>query len=122
MTKKEIAQYFLNLCAKGESRQAFQLYVSEHFRHHNVHFKGDGQSLMVAMEENATKYPDKRFEILRSLEDENLVAVHSRVKITPNDQDIAVIHIFCFEQNRIIELWDFGQAVPTEMVNENGMF
>lgn len=122
MTKKEIAQDFLKLASKGQSRRAFELYVSDNFKHHNVWFKGDGQTLMTAMEENARKTPDKVFEIQRALEDENLVAVHSRVRQTPNDLGAAVIHIFRFDNDRIIELWDFGQAVPAEMVNENGMF
>ncbi|MCU7551400.1 nuclear transport factor 2 family protein [Chitinophagaceae bacterium LB-8] len=122
MTKKEKAQDFLRLASKGQSREAFQLYVGENFKHHNVYFKGDGPTLMTAMEEAAKKNPDKIFEIQRALEDENLVAVHSHVRQTPNDLGVAVIHIFRFDQDKIVELWDFGQAVPADTVNENGMF
>jgi predicted SnoaL-like aldol condensation-catalyzing enzyme len=122
MTKKEIAQDFLKLAAKGESRKAFGLYVSENFKHHNAYFKGDGHTLMVAMEEDAKDNPDKVFEIQRALEDENLVAVHSRFRQTPNDVEVAVMHIFRFDDDKIVELWDFGQAVPDTMINENGMF
>lgn len=122
MTKKQIAQDFLKLTAKGESRKAFQLYVGEDFKHHNVHFKGDGQTLMMAMEENAKRMPDKVFEIQRALEDGELVAVHSRFRQTPNDLDVAIIHIFRFNNGKVVELWDFGQAVPADSVNENGMF
>ncbi|MEH6682714.1 MAG: nuclear transport factor 2 family protein [Sediminicola sp.] len=122
MTKKEIAQDFLKLASKGQSSKAFELYVSGDFKHHNAWFKGDGQTLMIAMEENAKKTPDKVFEIQRALEDGNLVAVHSRVRQTPNDLGAAVIHIFRFDNDKIVELWDFGQGVPAEMVNENGMF
>lgn len=122
MTKKEVAQDFLKLASKGQSREAFELYVSENFKHHNVWFKGDGQTLMTAMEENAKETPDRVFEIQRALEDGNLVAVHSRVRQTPNDLGVALIHIFRFDNDKIVELWDFGQAVPENMVNENGMF
>ncbi len=122
MTKKEIAQDFLKLASKGQSRKAFELYVSDNFKHHNAWFKADGQTLMIAMEENAKKTPDKVFEIQRALEDENLVAVHSRVRQTPNDLGAAVIHIFKFDDDKIVELWDFGQAVPENMINESGMF
>lgn len=122
MTNKEIAQDFLKLSAKGHSKQAFQLYVGENFKHHNVYFKGDGHTLMTAMEENARKNPDMIFEIQRALEDGNLVAVHSHIRQSPYDPGAAVIHILQFEDNRIVELWDFGQAVPEQMVNENGMF
>ncbi|MFT4031512.1 MAG: nuclear transport factor 2 family protein [Siphonobacter sp.] len=122
MTKKEIAQDFLKLASKGQSRKAFELYVSDDFKHHNVWFKGDGETLMIAMEENAKKTPDKVFEIQRALEDGDLVAVHSHIRPTPNDLGVAVMHIFKFDNDKIVELWDFGQAVPENMINENGMF
>ena len=122
MTKKEIAQDFLLLTAKGDSREAFQRYVGESFKHHNVYFKGDANTLMLAMEENAKKMPDKTFEIQRALEDGDLVAVHSRFRQTPDALDVAIMHILRFENNKIAELWDFGQAAPADMVNENGMF
>lgn len=117
-----MAQDFLKLAAKGQSRQAFELYISSGFKHHNAYFKGDGNSLMTAMEGNARKNPDKVFEIQRALEDGDLVAVHSRVRQAPGDSGAAVIHIFRFENDEIVELWDFGQTVPDNMVNENGMF
>lgn len=69
MTKKEIAQDFLKLAAKGQSRKAFELYVADNFKHHDAYFKGDGQTLITAMEENAKKTPDKVFEIQRALQD-----------------------------------------------------
>ncbi len=122
MTKKEIAQDFLQLAAKGQSREAFQLYIAGNFIHHNAYFKGDGPALMTAMEESAKENPDKIFEMQRALEDGNLVAVHSRIRQNPNDMDYAVIHIFRFENDKIVEAWDFGQAVPAGIINENGMF
>jgi len=122
MTKKEIAKEFLELASKGQSRKAFELYVSEDFKHHNAYFKGDGHALMTAMEENGRKNPDKIFEMQRALEDGNLVAVHSRVRRNPEDLGAAVMHIFRFDNNKIAELWDFGQAVSENMINENGMF
>ena len=122
MKKKDIAQNFLTLAAKGNSRKAFQLYVADNFRHHNAFFKGDRNSMMTAMEENAVKNPNKIIEIQRALEDGDLVAVHSRVQQKLGDIELAVIHIFKFDQEKIVEFWDFGQAVPADIVNENGMF
>jgi len=122
-TKKEIAQHFLSLCAKGDSRKAFGLYVSQDFKHHNVYFKGDAETLMLAMEESAKTNPDKIFTMLRALEDGNLVAVHSHIVQQPGELGYAVMHILRFdENNKIVEAWDFGQEVPADCVNENGMF
>ena len=122
MTKKIIAQDFLTLCAKGESRQAFELYVANNFKHHNAYFKGDRKSLMIAIEESAVSSPNKVFEIQRILEDGNLVAVHSKVRLEKEEITLAIMHIMQFEGDKILELWDFGQAVPEILVNDNGMF
>jgi predicted SnoaL-like aldol condensation-catalyzing enzyme len=32
------------------------------------------------------------------------------------------VHIFRFEQGRIVELWDLGQEVPESSPNQYGMF
>ena len=121
-TKKEIASTFLTLSARGDSREAFKLYTAPGFKHHNAFFKGDGNSLMIAMEENVKKFPEKVLEIQHALEDGDMVALHSKVKLTPDDLGIGLVHIFRFEDERIAELWDLGQAVPADMVNELGMF
>lgn len=122
MSKKDIALEFLKLAARGDSREAFRLYVADNFKHHNIYFKGDAETLMLAMDESARMNPEKIFEVQRALEDSDLVAVHSRVRQKPDEPGYAVMHIFRFENDRIVEAWDFGQEVPTETVNENGMF
>ena len=119
---KQAATDFLMLASKGNPREAFHKYVGKNFRHHNIYFKGDAESLMIAMEENAKKNPSKVFEIKRTLQDDNLVTVHSHVRQNPNDPGAAVVHIFRFENDKVVELWDLGQAVPLETVNENGIF
>ncbi|MDN4166480.1 nuclear transport factor 2 family protein [Cytophagales bacterium LB-30] len=120
-TKKEIAQDFLQLAAHGNPRKAFAQYVSEHFIHHNAYFKGDAHSLMIAMEESAQQNPTKEFTMLRALEEGDLVAVHSHIRQHEQEKGYVVMHIFRFEGNKIAELWDFGQAIPEEEINENGM-
>jgi hypothetical protein len=58
----------------------------------------------------------------RVLSDGDLVAVHAHVRLNPGDLGVATIHIFRFEDDRIVELWDVGQAVPENSLNDNGMF
>ena len=41
---------------------------------------------------------------------------------SPNDRGTAAVHIFRFQGDRVIELWDVGQPVPENSPNENGMF
>ncbi|WP_078544638.1 nuclear transport factor 2 family protein [Litchfieldia alkalitelluris] len=119
---KEIAVSFLQLVASGNIREAFQKYISPSFFHHNPFFPGDANSLMLAMEENATQNPNKVLEVKHAIQEGETVMVHSHVKQHPDDLGGAVVHIFRFEDNRIVELWDIGQAVPENSPNEKGMF
>jgi predicted SnoaL-like aldol condensation-catalyzing enzyme len=108
--------------ASGKVSEAYNRHVAAGFRHHNPYFRGDAASLKEAMQANATKNPDKVFEVQRALQDGDEVAVHSRVRQHPDDRGGAVVHVFRFEGNRIAELWDIGQAIPEDSINENGMF
>jgi predicted SnoaL-like aldol condensation-catalyzing enzyme len=119
---KDAAIEFLTLVATGKVREAYERHAGPGFRHHNPYFRGDAESLMVAMEENAAKNPDKVLEVQIALQEGERVAVFSRVRQRPGDLGGAVVHIFRFEGDRIAELWDIGQAVPEDSVNENGMF
>jgi predicted SnoaL-like aldol condensation-catalyzing enzyme len=77
---------------------------------------------MKGMEENAAKNPNKVLEIQTAIEEGDRVAVFSRVRQRPDDAGGAVVHIFRFEGERIAELWDVGQPVSADSINENGMF
>ena len=120
--RKDTAVSFLNLAASGHVREAYAKHVASGFKHHNPFFPGDAESLMTGMEENARQNPDKHLDVLRALEDGDLVAVHAHVRHTPTDRGAALVHVFRFEGDRIAELWDIGQPVPEQSVNVNGMF
>ena len=74
------------------------------------------------MEDSAAQFPNKEFEVVRALEDGDLVAVHGRIRLTPSSPWIALIHIFRFEGNQIIEEWEVGQEVPKDSPNKNRGF
>lgn len=120
--RKECAISFLKLVASGQVRKAYEQHIAADFRHHNPYFKCDAKSLMQGMEQNAVQFPDKVLAIQRVLEDGELVAVHSRVILKPEDRGLALVHIFRFRGKDIVELWDIGQPVPEDMPNECGMF
>ena len=113
---------FLQLTATGSINEAYYLYVAEEFRHHNMHFKGDAASLKAAMQESAIHLPAKQLEIQFAIAEGNMVAVYSRVVISPGEPGVALVHFFRFRDDKIIELWDMAQAPSDEFVNENGMF
>ena len=121
-TLKDAAIDFLTLAASGKVSEAYAQHVGFGFRHHNPNFRGDAASLKEAMQENATKNPNKTLKVQRALQDGNEVAVLSHVHQHPGDRGAAVVHIFRFEGGRIVELWDVGQEIPESSLNEHGMF
>jgi predicted SnoaL-like aldol condensation-catalyzing enzyme len=122
LSHKEQAMSFLQLVVSGKVREAYEKHIGTDFRHHNAYFRGDAESLMLAMEENEDMSPNKTFEIKRVIEENDLVVVHSHLKQKPEDLGMAVIHICRFQDDKIVELWDLGQPIPENSPNENGMF
>lgn len=119
---KDAAVEFLALAAAGNVREAYRKFVGPQFRHHNPFFAGDAASLMRAMEENAASNPGKVLTVQMALEEGARVMVFSHVRQSPDERGWAVVHIFRFEDDRIVELWDLGQAVPEQSLNEHDMF
>lgn len=119
---KEKAVSFLQLVVSGEVREAYRRYIGPNFRHHNPYFRGDADSLMLAMEENDTKNPHKILEVKHVIEEGDIVAVHSHIKQNQDDLGAAVVHIFRFHHDLIAEFWDVGQPIPENSLNKNGVF
>ena len=105
---KDIAVAFLEMASSGDVHEAYSQFVGAGFKHHNPFFDGSAASLAAGMEENARQNPDKLIEVKRA--------------ITEGASGAAVVHIFRFENGRIVELWDVGQPVPDESANQYGMF
>jgi predicted SnoaL-like aldol condensation-catalyzing enzyme len=123
MTNKEMAVSFLKMAGSGDVQNAYDRFVAPAFTHHNQYFKGDRQSLLNAMKEASTTSPNKSIDVKNVYEDGNTVITHSLVtRHNPQEPAIAVVHIFRFENNRIIELWDLAQPILKDSPNENGSF
>ena len=113
---------FLKLASSGKVNEAYSKYIGVGFRHHNPFFEGSAESLRAGMEENARQSPDKVFTTLRTVSEGDFVVTHSHVQQGPAQRGAVVVHIFRFENGKIIELWDVGQPIPESSLNQNGMF
>jgi predicted SnoaL-like aldol condensation-catalyzing enzyme len=119
---KDVAVKFLKLASSGDVQAAYSNFVGTGFKHHNPFFEGTAAALSAGMEENARQNPRKVFEIKRVIGEGNFVVTHSRVRLKPEDLGAVVVHIFRFENDHIVELWDVGQPVSKESPNQFGMF
>ena len=122
MTHKQIATEFLKAAASGNVDEAYDKSVSADFIHHNQYFAGDRASLLQAIKAAAVTSPNKAIDIKRAVEEGDIVMTHSRVVRSGNDPDVAVVHIFQFANDKIVELWDLGQLIDKDSPNKNGMF
>ena len=118
MTLAERAQKFLQLVALGSVDEGFEQFVHPHFIHHNAFFEGHREGLLKAMKEDHLTNPNLAFETAHVFTQNETVIAHS--KVTKKDAEIVVVHILRFQNNQIIELWDVGQVLPDQLVNENG--
>jgi predicted SnoaL-like aldol condensation-catalyzing enzyme len=119
---KDIAISFLKLASSGKVHEAFSRFIGTDFRHHNPFFEGSADALMTAMQENAQQNPDKVMDLKHTVVEGEFVVVHSHVRQKPDQPGAALVHIFRIQHERIVELWDVGQAIPNESPNQYGMF
>ena len=120
MKKKEIAKSFLQLAGHGKVKEAFDQFVSDDFIHHNQYFQGNRDALAKAMEDAHQTSANKSIEIKHCYKDGKTVITHSLV--IKQEMEIAVVHIFLFKGDKIVELWDLGQVIDKDSPNENGLF
>src|SRR5262245_25177907 len=111
------------MVATGKVGEAYDSFVdTKSFRHHNAYYPGDAASLRKGMQEAHAQFPRTAIEVQRAVGEGNLVAVHSKVKHTPEGRDIAVVHIMRFKGLRIVEFWDVGMEAPESSPNQHGLF
>jgi predicted SnoaL-like aldol condensation-catalyzing enzyme len=119
---KNAAISVLKLASSGNVDEAYAKYVGDDFQHHNPFFEGSVESLKAGMKANAQQNPHKVLEVKRTIAEGDMVVTHSHIRQNPESLGAAVVHIFRFEVGKIVELWDLGQPMLAESVNENGMF
>lgn len=100
-------------------------YVADDFVHHNQRFKGVRATMIKTLEKTAKTFPKLLSKRVRTLEDGDFVIVQSHIQPVPGSKrgsGLAYVHIFRFDKDKIVEMWDLGQTIPPEIINENGVF
>ena len=119
--RRIIALEFLRLAREGE-RPAAERLLAPGGRHHNPYFAAGMPALLDAIEAAAKASPDRITDVKHVVAEGDYVVVHSHVRQSPAVPGTAVVHLFRFDGDRIVELWDVGQPIPNENVNADGMF
>ena len=119
---KQIAQKFLEMVIAGDIDEAYLKFVSMGGQHHNPYFRAGFPALREAMIEDHVKFPDKQFAVKKVIGEGDVVAVHSQLKVRQEKKEMAVMHIFRFQGDKIVEMWDMGQPIPPDSPNSDGAF
>jgi predicted SnoaL-like aldol condensation-catalyzing enzyme len=119
---KDAAVNFLKMASAGDVQEAYSQYVAAGFLHHNPYFEDSAEALMKGMQENTLQNPNKALEVKRVIAEGDFVVVFTHIRQNLDELGWAVVHIFRFENDRIMEMWDIGQQIPEESVNQYGMF
>ena len=120
--RKRMAVEFLQQVVAGDIDAAYQKYVDPQGKHHNAFFPAGFAALKKAMIENHVQFPEKHITVKNVLGDGDLVAVHSHLVMRAGEPGIVVVHMFRFHGDKVVEMWDCGQAVPADSPNKDGVF
>ena len=121
-SRKQAAVEFLQLVVAGSIDEAYEKHVDLQGKHHNPFFPAGFPALREAMKEDQVQFPNKRITIKHLICDSDLVAVHSHIVTRTGEADYSTVHVFRFSNEKIVEMWDIGQPVPTDSPNKDGAF
>ena len=106
----------------GDPKKAVRLYVGEDYVQHNPAV-GDGkQSFIEYFERMAEEFPGKTIDFVRSVAENDLVAIHTH-QVWPDGDEYVTMDFFRFDASgKIVEHWDSIQEIPATSANDNTMY
>jgi predicted SnoaL-like aldol condensation-catalyzing enzyme len=119
---KKNAIEFYKMAYNGNPKKATELYVGTKYIQHNP-LVGDGiQAFIDYFERMYQEYPNKSIDFVRSIAEDNMVALHTH-QVWPNNVEYVTMDFFRFDDNgKIVEHWDSMQQIPEESANNNKMY
>jgi predicted SnoaL-like aldol condensation-catalyzing enzyme len=123
LTPKQVVTRFIHTFYEEKKvREAFETWVDPGYIQHNPLAKTGRDAAIAFLEPFFANQPGLTYEVKRFIADGDLVAVHVRMRTTPQDRGYSVVDILRVKDCKIMEHWDVMQPVPETAANENGMF
>ena len=119
---KKNAIAFYQTAYDGNPRKAIEQYVGAEYIQHNP-LVGNGKEPFIEYFERMKKeYPKKSIEFVRSIAEDNMVALHTH-QTWPGGDEYVTMDFFRFDDTgKIVEHWDSIQQIPEETKNGNTMY
>jgi predicted SnoaL-like aldol condensation-catalyzing enzyme len=121
-TYSERAIEFYKIAFSGNPRRATELFAGSVYKQHNPLVQDGIQGFIDYFEKMNSEYPEKSIEIVRSVSEGNLVALHT-YQVWPGNEEYVTMDFFGFDENgKIVEHWDAVQKIPADSKNNNKMY
>jgi len=119
---KKNAIAFYRTAYLGNPSKAVEEFVGAEYIQHNPLVADGKQAFIDYFEEMNRDYPSKSIEFVRTIAEDNLVALHTH-QTWPGNGNYVTMDFFRFDDyGKIVEHWDSVQEVPSEAKNGNPMY
>jgi predicted SnoaL-like aldol condensation-catalyzing enzyme len=121
--RERVLAFYRQGLVEKDVRAAFERYVAPHFVEHKPDIPvGDRASVIEFLEGIVRDLPDARWDILRTVAEDDLVFVHARFTPGPGAPPYALADLFRVEDCAIVEHWDVVEAPRDGRPNPNSQF
>src|SRR5579863_2685891 len=121
--KSVILEFYKLALEQFKPKEAFERYATPNLVEHSADIAGGTRQAAIAfLEDLIRKFPQPKWEIIRSAAEGDLVFLHVHVTPAPGERGVVIVEIFRVQNGKIVEHWDVVHAVPEKPVNGNSMF
>jgi len=121
-THKQIVKEFYEFAINQKDFESASKYLGPQYIQHNPNAEDGAEGFKKYIQWLKENFPNNHGDIKRIFAEGEYVIIHVHSKRTPDTRGLAIIDIFRFENNKIVEHWDVIQEVPEQSKNSNGMF
>ena len=118
---KEIATAFYEAALNRHDFEDAKQYMGPTYTQHNPNALDGPAGFAGFLDFLKENHPLSRGDIKRTWADGDYVIMHVLERRHPDDRGDAVVDIFRFENEKIVEHWDVTQSIPEKLAHDNGM-
>lgn len=118
-----VLDFYHEALVRKDVRAAFLRWVADDFVEHKPDVPdGTRAATVVYLEDLVAHLPDARWELIRTVAEDDLVVLHARFTPAPGAPPYAIADIFRVRDGRIVEHWDVVAPPPAAPVNPHPRF
>jgi predicted SnoaL-like aldol condensation-catalyzing enzyme len=121
--RKVVLAFYEEGLVNLKPRAAFDRYVTDDFVEHKADVPDGTKAATVAFLEALIKeVPEPKWEILRTIAENDLVFLHARFSPAAGAPHYAIADVFRLRECKIVEHWDVVAPPPKQARNPNSRF